>query len=244
MAPIERDIFLTLTKLGTQPASTIAKNLSMERTWIYKHMQAMNDQWRIASTRTHKVTQFYIPSPEVLLHRIEAQQAHRTALKEKYASAAQELELLSADRYPHLPSIRLYDGAQSIQTLYQDIYDTTIKSNYLLIKFFASNTFESQTSVQSTLKDVASNIFEKLSKKNVTIETYLWNGVMIMEQITKTTNIQSISDLPAGNSSINFFIVGNVLYLIVFKAIPFGIRIESDDVANAMHFIFDSLEVK
>jgi hypothetical protein len=94
-------------------------------------------------------------------------------LKEKYASAAQELELLSADRYPHLPSIRLYDGVQSIQTLYQDIYDTTIKSNSLLIKFFASNTFELQTSVQSTLKDVASNIFEKLSKKNVTIETYL-----------------------------------------------------------------------
>ena len=240
----ERDIFLTLAKLWTQPASTIAKHLNVERTWVYKHMQSMAEQGRIATSRIKGVTQFYIPGPEILLQRIQARQAYRNELSEGYETFAQEFQLLSADRYPHLPSIRLYDGVQSIQTLYQDIYDTTIQNKYLLIKFFASNTFESQTSVQSRVKDIAKDIFEKLNKKKVTVETYLGNGVMIMEQITKTTNIQNISDLPAGNSAINFFIVWNILYLIVFKTVPFGIRIESDDLANAMHFLFDSLDVK
>jgi len=113
-----------------------------------------------------------------------------------------------------------------------------------VIKFFASNTFETQTSVYSTLQDYARDTFTKLKKKKVSIETFLGNGILIMEHITKTTNIDNLSDLPAGNSSINIFVVGKTLYIIVFKDIPFGIKIDSEEVANTMHFLFEKLVVE
>ncbi|MDP2670460.1 MAG: hypothetical protein Q8O99_06115 [bacterium] len=65
-----------------------------------------------------------------------------------------------------------------------------------------------------------------------------------MEQISKTTNIQNLSDLPAGNASVNIFVVGKILYLVIFRDIPFGIKIDSEDVANTMHFLFEKLQIE
>jgi hypothetical protein len=64
-----------------------------------------------------------------------------------------------------------------------------------------------------------------------------------MEQISKTTNIQNLNQLPAGNSTINMFIVWGTVYLIIFKEIPFGIKIDSKDFANVMHFMFEKLQL-
>jgi hypothetical protein len=64
-----------------------------------------------------------------------------------------------------------------------------------------------------------------------------------MEQISKTTNIQNLNQLPAGNSTINMFIVGWTVYLIIFKENPFGIKIDSKDFANVMHFMFEKLQL-
>ena len=123
-----------------------------------------------------------------------------------------------------------------------DIYDTTIKYQYLVIKFFATNTFDAQVSVGKKLKDYYENIFAKLQKQKVLVEAYLGNGVMIMEQISKTTNIQNLSELSAGNSTMNIFVVGEVVYLIIFKELPFGIKIDSRDFSSVMHFLFEKLQ--
>jgi hypothetical protein len=64
-----------------------------------------------------------------------------------------------------------------------------------------------------------------------------------MEQISKTTNIQNLNQLPAGNSTINMFIVWWTVYLIIFKETPFGIKIDSKDFANVMHFMFEKLQL-
>lgn len=40
----EAEIFLTLYKLGTKPASTIAKHLNIERTNVYKTLLTMVDE--------------------------------------------------------------------------------------------------------------------------------------------------------------------------------------------------------
>jgi hypothetical protein len=40
----------------------------------------------------------------------------------------------------------------------------------------------------------------------------------------------------------NIFIVEEVVYLIIFKEIPFGIKIDSRDFASVMHFLFEKLE--
>lgn len=240
----EEKIFLTLYKLGTVPASTVAKHTRIERTGVYKILRQMTKKGIINHTKKKGVSHFFIPWPQVLQSYLHQQKSQFEQLEQVLPDIEQELLQYETQRYPHLPKISLYDGIDGIQSLYNNIYETVISNKYLVIKFFASNTFESQTSVHMTLKNYYQNIFQKLKKKKVTIDTYLGNGILIMEQITKTNNIGNLSDLPAGNSAVNIFVVGKIIYLIIFKDIPFGIKIDSEDVANTMHFLFEKLQTE
>jgi len=127
--------------------------------------------------------------------------------------------------------------------MYSDIYETTITNHYLVIKFFATNTFEDQISVHATIKDYYENLFEKLKKQRITVDAFIGNGILILEHISRTNNIEHLSELPAGNSTINLFIVGGSVYLIIFKSTPFGIKIESKDFANVLHVMLEHLKI-
>ena len=52
------------------------------------------------------------------------------------------------------------------------------------------------------------------------------------------------SDLPAQNSSIQMFIFWDFVYIVIFKDIPYWIKIESEEYANIMHFLFKKVEIK
>lgn len=238
------DVWISLYQLGMQPASTLAAKLKKERTGIYKLLRNMAKDGLVSQTKKRWTTQFWIKNPQVLFSHIERKQEELIKTQENNEAISQRLLQFDSQKYPHLPKISLFDGIDGITALYTDLVDTTLSNKYLVIKFFASNTFESQTSVHNTLQDYAQDTFKKLQKNKVTVETFLGNGILIMEHISKTTNINNLSNLPAGNSSINIFVVGKTLYLIIFKDIPFGIKIDSEDVANTMHFLFEKLEIE
>jgi hypothetical protein len=56
--------------------------------------------------------------------------------------------------------------------------------------FFKHSTF--MGSVQ-----VSNLFFQNLKHKKVSIETFLWNWIMVMEKITKSTNLNLLANLPA-----------------------------------------------
>jgi hypothetical protein len=85
---------------------------------------------------------------------------------------------------------------------------------------------------------------EKLKKKNIILDIFFWNGISILEEIVKWKDLESISSLPASNSSIQTFIFWDFVYIIIFKEIPYGIKIESEEYASIMHFLFKKVEVK
>lgn len=237
-------IWISLYQLGMQPASTVAAKLKKERTGVYKLLRQMAKDGLLSQSKKRWVHQFWIKNPDMLFAKVDRKKEELEKTHENKDAISNRLLQFESQRYPHLPKISLFDGVDGIRSLYADLYTTTTSNKYLVIKFFASNTFESQTSVHTTLQDYARDTFTKLKNKKVTIETFLGNGILIMEHISKTTNINNLSDLPAGNSSINIFVVGKTLYLIIFKDIPFGIKIDSEDVANTMHFLFEKLEVE
>lgn len=189
------------------------------------------------------VKQFFIPSPAVLQQYITDQQSHRKQAETELHSIENYLEQLAVNRYPHLPKISFFDGFDGVKNMYSDLYHEVKSNKYLSIKLFATNTFASQVAVDNTLKNYATDLFEKLHKKKVTIETYLGDGVLIMEHISKTTNIDNLESLPAGNAAINIFVVGKIVYIVIFKDIPFAIKLASEDLAYAMHFLFEKLQV-
>ena len=67
---------------------------------------------------------------------------------------------------------------------------------------------------------------------------------MLMENISKTFDIDTISQTPASNSAVNIYLVWDVIYIIIFKDSPFWIKIESSDLAGTLHFLFDKIEYK
>lgn len=62
-----------------------------------------------------------------------------------------------------------------------------------------------------------------------------------MEQLRVLDNINTLETLPAGNNAINLFLVGKTVYIIIYKNLPIGIKLESPELAWALHFL---LEVK
>ena len=240
----EAEIFLTLYRFWSKPASSIAKYLKMERTNVYKTLLRMVDEGIVSETKVRGITQFFVPDISILKKYMIIRKDQLQKLEDNFWLIETELSQYDQNKYWYIPKITLFDGIDGVKNIYNDIYDTTINNNYLIIKFFATNTFESQVSVNKTLKDYYEDIFVRLQKKRVSVDAYLGNGILIMEQISKTTNIQNLNQLPAGNSTINMFIVWWAVYLIIFKETPFGIKIDSKDFANVMHFMFEKLQTE
>ena len=239
----ESEIFLTLYKLGTKPASTIAKHLNMERTNVYKTLLKMSQENIVSETVLQGVKHFFVPDVAILKRYMNTKVEELHTLEDNFAIIETELAQYNQNKISHIPKISIFDGIEGTKNIYKDIYETAIQNKYFAIKFFASNTFDAQITVDATIKDYYQDIFTKLQKKRVRVDSYVGNGVMVMEQISKTSSIQNLNQLPAGNSSINIFVVGRYVYIIIYKDVPFGIKFESSDLANLMHFLFEKLKV-
>jgi len=104
-----------------------------------------------------------------------------------------------------------------------------------------SNVVESQTNISREILASREYLFSNLSSHNISLETFLWNGIMLMENMSKIIDISDISEIPASNSGIQIFLVWDTIYIILLKDIPFGIKIKSFDLANTLHFLFDNM---
>ena len=238
----ESEIFLALYKLGSKPASTIAKYVQLERTYVYKILMQMVNKWIVLTSEKNWIRQFFIPDLSLLKNYVSEKKEKFQSLEDNYSIIENELQQYS-NKISYIPKISLFDGFDGIKNLYNDIYETAIKKWYFIIKFFATNTFSSQLNVNNTIKDYYDNLFQKLQKKKILIDAYIWNWDLILEQIYKTSSVQNLEDLPAGNSSLNLFIVWECVYILIFKEIPFGIKFDSEDFSNVMHFIFEHLKI-
>ncbi|MDD2870808.1 MAG: helix-turn-helix domain-containing protein [Candidatus Gracilibacteria bacterium] len=240
----EIDIFLGVFKLGSNPASTIANYLNMERTYVYKSLIKLTKLNLVYETSKGKVKHFYIPDSDVLEKFITKKIEKYNFLKEDFVNIQTELEQYKQPLYnSSIPKITIFDGNDGIENLYNDIYDNVLKNSYISIKLFSTNTLEAQTSLKFEIKENREKLFKKLGEKKVTVDTYLGNGISTMEEIVKITQIENLYNLPASNSAINIFVVGRVTYIVIYKKNPFGIKLDSEDLAWAMHFLFDKLNV-
>jgi len=238
----ESEIFKTLYLLGTKPASTIAKYLWYERTTVYKILQNLSRENLVFETHKGGIKHFFIPSIDVLKNYSEAKTQKFSKLSSEYETVKHELLDLWFQKDASIPKITIFDSPIGIKNMHNDILLSAVKNKYISIRLFASNTVDSQVTLSKDMKNSTKELFENLQKNKISIESFLWNGIMLMESISKTYNIDTISDLPASNSAVNIYLVGQVIYIIIFKDSPFGIKIESSDLANTFHFLFDKVE--
>ncbi len=238
------EIFLSLYKLWNQPASIIAKHLNMDRTTVYKNLQILSQDNLVSVTEKNKIKHFFISDISVIKNFIKNKQKKFEKLEKEFSLIEAEFSRYDKDFSSKLPQISIFDWANWIKNIFDDIFENIIKNNYLSIKMFASNILDSHIYSKSNISDYNSNFFEKIKKKNIHIDVSLGNWNLIMERVTKNVWLDSIENLPATDSAINIFVVWTVVYIIIFKSSPFAIRMESEEFADSLYFMMDNLKSK
>ncbi len=233
----QSEIFILLYKFGAKPASSIAKNIWWERTNTYKYLETMVRKWLIAETRKAGVKQFYVADKKIFRNLLENKKKEVDENLKILPMIESELKKFDEQKVSPIPQMRFFEWKSWIKNMFSDLFNAVKTKKYLVLKMFASNTLESQSLSQFVLWDYTKNILKDIENEWVSIEAYLWNWIMILESIFKTNDINEISWLPAGSSNINVFILWDLIYIVIFKNIPFGFKIESEEFSSMFHFL-------
>ncbi len=235
----EAAIFVTLWKLWSKPASTIASVCGYERVYTYKVLQKFVSEGIIAETVSKGVKHFWIPSLDLLKQYIIRHEQKYAALDEQFAYVQTAFESLASSSHTATPKLQLFEQQSGIKILFDDIVSEITSQWLIMIKFFATNTFETQMLSNQTLANYSQDFIHKVQDKKISVQSYIADGSLTMEHISYLEQFAHIGQLPAGNNAINIFIVGRIFYLIIYKDQPIGLKIESPELAWAIHFLLE-----
>ena len=63
-----------------------------------------------------------------------------------------------------------------------------------------------------------------------------------MERIEHFVDSTNLSELPAAKSSVNIILVWSILYFVVYNDAPMWIKVQNDNLSDAMHILFDEIK--
>ncbi|EKE26641.1 MAG: hypothetical protein ACD_4C00210G0002 [uncultured bacterium (gcode 4)] len=238
LTKIQSDIFLTLYKLGSQPASIIAKHLWLERTKTYRGLIKLSELWFIKKTQKNWVQLFFVKDIHDLEKFIDKKIENHNYIKNNKIKILDDIKKIQFEN-SNLPKISIYDNSIWVWDIFDDILDNIKKQKLLTIRMFASNTYLEQNE-NIVAWEFAKNFFDWLKKEKIHIDTFIWSWNLIMERIDTNFKNIDIWELPATWSSINIILVWKIFYLIIYNKTPQWIKIENENLADAMHILFDT----
>ena len=238
----ESKIFIFLYQYGKKPASTIARSIGDERTNTYKSLQKLVRNWFISEIVKDNTKLFFIADKKVFQHKLESEIEEIENKKNNLSILENKFEEIGKESFSWKPNVVFFEWVDWIKTFYEDIITQSSEKWYKVIKFFASNTLENKWA--NKFWEYSPDFIEKLKKKKILLDIFLGNWISVLEEIVKSQDMWWLSDLPAQNSSIQMFIFWDFVYTVIFKDIPYWIKMESEEYANIIHFLFKKVEVK
>ena len=238
----ESKIFIFLYQYGKKPASTIARSIGDERTNTYKSLQRLVKKWFISEIVKDNTKLFFVADKKIFQHKLNAEIEEIENKKNNLDILEKEFEELEKQNFSGKPNLVFFEWVDWIKTFYEDIITQSSEKWYKIIKFFASNTLENKWA--NKFWEYSPNFIEKLEKKWISLDIFLWNWISVLEEIVKSQDMWWLSELPAQNSSIQIFIFWDFVYTVIFKDIPYWIKMESEEFASIMHFLLKKVEVK
>lgn len=237
----QSEVFVMVYQYWPKPASSLAKMMGIERTNMYKMLKVLVNKWLIWQTTKQWAQQFFVAEWDVLLWLINERKREVEQWEDSLQIAQSELKQMQEQRIWSLPQMRFFEGKDGMQRFFEDIQTYILEHDYLIVKFFASNTLESQSQSPYQLSEYSSTFFESLEKEWVRTEAYLGNGIMMLEHVLKTYDIWELESLPAWSSAVQVFVVGEAVWIAFFNQIPFGIKIINRAFADVIHFFFKQM---
>jgi len=233
----ETKVLMGVIRLGSQPASVIAKNSKLDRTTTYRLLKQLCDRKILAHSKKNGITVFYLKNVSDIENYLNNQKKRITELSSEYKEIAPQLLSLQGS-IQELPKMQIYEGYFQLETFYNDIVNSAIEQQLLVIRILGSNTF-SQKLERKELGDIIENFKKNMSEKKIEADILIAQGNLTREWISELHSLKDIENLPAAGGATNVILVGDRVFMVSFRDFPVGIRIDHPDIAKTMHFLFD-----
>ena len=235
----ETNILLSVIRLGMQPASVIAKHAKLDRTTAYRLLKRLVKKKILVEGTQKGVTVFYLKKVSDIQHYIEHQKRQMEYLVEEFDHLSPQLSSIRSS-VQVLPRIQIYEGSDRLPHFYQDIVERALEQKLLLVRILGSNTF-SQKLEQKELGTTVAGFEQALKKHAIQSDILIAQGNLTREGLTHLDSFEKMANLPAAGGATNLILVGETVFMVSFRDFPVGIRIDHPDIAQTMHFLFDSL---
>lgn len=233
-------VFSALYRIGINPASTVARACNMERTNTYRILKTLNKLGIISVTKKAGTQYFYIEDEKSLLNLIKRRKEEMAQLEENYALIESELKNIKPAGI-HPPKIKIYDNT-SAKSIFSDILNEVQKQDVTTIRLIASETFTEQVG-DNKLRDYGELFIKNLKDQSVKLDAIVAEGFLTRERFQKMGNIDQFLDLPASNGASNIYIIGDSIFIVLFRENTLALQISHPDIAQTFHFMFDNLKV-
>ena len=234
----QQKIYLMLYQYGAQPASTIARLCQTERVYTYKILQWFVSQWLASETVQHGVKHFFVASTDVLGQYIIKHQTRRKTLYDEFAYIKTQLDSLSQSHLNQTPALSLFEGTLKMKLIFEDMMQEIITQKLLTLTFFGTNTFQEQLASDKQIDYYIAPFVDFITQSNIRVHTVIAQWGLILEKLESYADLTSLIHLPAGNSAVNIWIIWDIVYVIIYKDHPIGIKLHSPELARSLSFVF------
>ncbi len=238
----EAKIFLIIYQYWPKPASSIASFGKLDRTYCYKVLNKFSNDGLIYETIKKWTKQFFVPNPEVLQGIIQKKQKEIARLDDQFLEIKDELSQFDKNKSPFIPKIAIFEWGNVVDRFYDDILQTIENRDIISISFFASHTFDSQVGVIQNFQTKYNDFIDVLKKNKVDVNWYIWEGILVMDDLIKMKSYEEIKKILPWQNSTYGYVVGSNLYILQFREIEVGLKIESLSMTDMFNFLLDRLK--
>lgn len=232
----QAELFCAVTKYGAKPASFFAKILKTERTNTYKTAITLVEKWILGQSDQNGTTIFFVPDKEVFRKKMLFAQRKIEEQEKILPELEQELLQLEQAHSSPIPKMRFYQGISWIESLFDHMIAHILQSGLLQIKCFATNTITSQ-GYNTSFAHIQETFTKTLYEHHIWVDLILANGISLLEDLVRSHDSTIMKELPTGNNALHLYIIQHTLYICIYKSIPVGIHIESEELAEVIHFM-------
>lgn len=236
----ESRIYEALCALGSQPASVLARRLSLDRVVTYKHLKKMAEQGLLKVSIRDSVQCFSVTGGEGIHAWLQEQLSGTQTLLEELPLIAKTIAGLKQNE-SRLPKLEIFEGKSGMQGFFRDMLYEAKQQGVLRIRMLASNTFDERLG-NMPLSKFMGGFLSDAAKANVQIDILEASGAVLADHIRRVLPSGFNPDtLPASRGATNVFLVGAALYLASYEDVQLGLKIRQEGMSQIFHFFFDML---
>lgn len=222
----EQQIYLTLLQLEKATANQIALKADIKRPTTYDILARLQKEGFVAET-TENDKRLFIATPPDKLNEL---------LDEKKRQLDYDLPLLLSiyNSKTNRPKVAYYEGLEGIRQLYEDTL-ATLKEGDEILAFVTNDTIK-------YLKDYAVEYVRRRAEKGIFLRGIYENTPELAAHLEKNIEeLRSAKTVDPGffplKNEINIY--ANKVIMITYAPEPYGVMIESNEIADTQRSIFE-----